>query len=328
MLPGQRRWLSWAVTTPSAAVARSSSAPPSVCRLSARSALADWADEATSLRSTIVRASSTSSITEAKLVCAVSSAWCTGRSRSHSTVKSVLTPRARATTVATSRTRRRRRRDEPGAFAGLRARERCDGRGRDRLPQRHARDDGRGLPAVEEGSAGAAEARRRPCRASAGPAELVGSHRYSRSSLPSALPTSCGHYQAACARTHRFSRIRRRSDLAQPHVAHRVVAVLAQHQRGPGAGGQHVLATRLGPLMVSQIRSASSDGLVVGQRGVLGEVRARVAERGLAQPQEAFDVPLPDVSRPGVDVDGEVEEVAQGQSGYGRPRAPGPAAAR
>ena len=30
-------------------------------------------------------------------------------------------------------------------------------------------------------------------------------------------------------------------DLAQPHVADRVVGVLAQHQGGAGAGGQHVL---------------------------------------------------------------------------------------
>ena len=57
------------------------------------------------------------------------------------------------------------------------------------------------------------------------------------------------------------------------------------------------------------------DRLVLGERGVPGEVRRRVAERGLAQPQEPLDVPVADVAGAGVDVDAEVEEVAQRQAG-------------
>src|SRR5262245_20820616 len=43
--------------------------------------------------------------------------------------------------------------------------------------------------------------------------------------------------------------------------------------------------------------------------GIAVEVRMRVAERGLAQPLEALDVPAPDVGLVGVEVDREIEEI-------------------
>ena len=53
----------------------------------------------------------------------------------------------------------------------------------------------------------------------------------------------------------------------------------------------------------------------MGQRGVAREVGLRVAERGLAEPEEAGDVPVPDVGGLGVDVHREVEEVADREAG-------------
>ena len=93
-----------------------------------------------------------------------------------------------------------------------------------------------------------------------------------------------------------------------------MVGVLAQHQVGAGAGGGDVL-DEVG--LVDRVPDARGlvDGLVVGEGGVLAEVRRRVAEGGLAQAQEAVDVPALDVGQGGVDVDGEVEEVADRQAG-------------
>ena len=94
---------------------------------------------------------------------------------------------------------------------------------------------------------------------------------------------------------------------------HRVVAVLAQHQVGAAAGGQDVLRQVEAVDGVPDLLGLG-DRLVVRERGVAGEVRRGVAEGRLAQPQEPLDVPLADVAGRGVDVDAEVEEVAQGQA--------------
>ncbi len=55
-------------------------------------------------------------------------------------------------------------------------------------------------------------------------------------------------------------------------------------------------------------------GLLLGEMAVTAEVRRRVAKGGLAQPQEALGVPKADVLRRGIDVHGEIEEVAHRQT--------------
>ena len=93
-----------------------------------------------------------------------------------------------------------------------------------------------------------------------------------------------------------------------------MVGVLAEHQVGAGAGGGDVL-DEVGLVDGVPDPGGLVDGLVVGEGGVLAEVRRRVAEGRLAQPQEAVDVPALDVGERGVDVDGEVEEVADRETG-------------
>ena len=112
-------------------------------------------------------------------------------------------------------------------------------------------------------------------------------------------------------RTHftRWSASLRRMAVARPRVGRMLVA-------------------RFGPLIVSQSVLGLGDRLARGQLGVAGEVGARVAEGGVAQRQEAGDVPVADVGRVGVDVDGEVEEVADREPGGAVGAGAGPAAAR
>ena len=88
-----------------------------------------------------------------------------------------------------------------------------------------------------------------------------------------------------------------------------MVGVLAEHEVGARAGGGDVL-DEVGLVDGVPDPGRLVDGLVVRERGVLAEVGRRVAEGGLAQPQEPVDVPALDVGEGGVDVDGEVEEVA------------------
>ena len=75
-----------------------------------------------------------------------------------------------------------------------------------------------------------------------------------------------------------------------------------------------MFCSRLGPLMVSQISSAVEVASSRRELGVATEVRRGVGERGLAQAQEPLDVPRADVGGGGVDVDAEVEEVAERQA--------------
>ena len=85
---------------------------------------------------------------------------------------------------------------------------------------------------------------------------------------------------------------------------------------------------RLGPLMVSQIRLASATASLSVRVAYFAKYDVGVAEGGLAQPQEAVDVPLADVPGRRVDVHREVEEVADREPGAAVRHAPAPAAAR
>ena len=67
--------------------------------------------------------------------------------------------------------------------------------------------------------------------------------------------------------------------------------------------------SRLGPLMESQISLGLATASSSERRRSAGSTTLG-PERGLAQAQEPFGVPAPDVGGGGVDVDGEVEEVA------------------
>ena len=79
--------------------------------------------------------------------------------------------------------------------------------------------------------------------------------------------------------------------------------------------GRANLVLQVGPVDVVPDPLRLGDGLVLGEGAVAGEVRRRVAERRLAQPQEPLDVPAPDVGGRGVDVHREVEVVADRQPG-------------
>ena len=104
--------------------------------------------------------------------------------------------------------------------------------------------------------------------------------------------------------------------------------------RGPCAGsrspgrGSAGCSGQVGPVDGVPEVLGLPDRLLRGQLGVPGEVGARVAERGVAQRQEPVHVPVPDVVGVGVDVDREVEEVADRQSGGAVGSRPAPAAAR
>ena len=123
--------------------------------------------------------------------------------------------------------------------------------------------------------------------------------------------------------TKRIGLIRLTLQLAQPDPGHRVVRALGQDQRGPAAGRQDVLRPGSAPLISSQIVSAVRDGLVVAQRGVPVEVRLGSANAVSRSRRNRSTYQLPDVLVLGVDVDREVEEVADRQAAAGPRRRAG-----
>src|SRR5699024_12008114 len=103
-------------------------------------------------------------------------------------------------------------------------------------------------------------------------------------------------------------------DLAHPHPVDEVICALAHHQAGPDPGWQDVLHE------VRQVHRLPDltgylGGLRVTQSSEVVEVRIRILEGSVLQPQESGDVPVLDVLDPCVDVDGEVEEVADHEGG-------------
>src|SRR5699024_4767508 len=102
------------------------------------------------------------------------------------------------------------------------------------------------------------------------------------------------------------------SNLAQPDPGQPVLGVLVQHQCRPAPGGQDVLEqVRLVDAIPDVQRDGS--GLIVGEVGVAAEVGGGLGEGGAAQTQEPLHVPVPHMLGLGVQVDGEVEEVADRQ---------------
>src|SRR5690625_4829549 len=93
-----------------------------------------------------------------------------------------------------------------------------------------------------------------------------------------------------------------------------MIDVLTQHQGRPPFGRGDVLL-QVGAVDRVPERLRLSDRRVVVEARVPREVRRGVAERRLAKPQEAVHIPLTDVAVARVDVDREVEEVADRQAG-------------
>ena len=106
----------------------------------------------------------------------------------------------------------------------------------------------------------------------------------------------------------------RRYSLRQLHLDDGVVGALAQHQRRPPPRRQDVLLQVLAVDLRPDAPSGG-DGLVVAQVGEAVEVAAGVLEDRSAEREEALHVPLLDVALLGVDVDGEVEVVADELAG-------------
>src|SRR5450631_999152 len=111
-------------------------------------------------------------------------------------------------------------------------------------------------------------------------------------------------------------------ELAQPDPADAMVLTLGQHEGGPAAGGQHVVDQV--PL-IDRAPDADRDlaGLFVREPGIAVEVGVRVGERGLSQVEEPRDIPGLDELLSGIDIDGEVEEVADRQAGASVGQHPG-----
>ena len=100
----------------------------------------------------------------------------------------------------------------------------------------------------------------------------------------------------------------RRSELAQVDLADAVVGRLAQDNDARSRVGR-MFSRRFLPLIAPDERGGL-DRLLVGEMGEVLEEAVGVLEHGLAQLQEALHVPLLDVVLVGVDVDAEVEVVA------------------
>src|SRR5690606_22703521 len=104
----------------------------------------------------------------------------------------------------------------------------------------------------------------------------------------------------------------RGSGPAQHQALYGVVAALVHDQVGTAAGGGDVLdevaLVDVAPDVDGELRR-----LVVGHVGDVLEVGLGVFEGGAAELVEAVDVPGADVFHLGVDVDGEVEVVVDGE---------------
>ena len=102
-------------------------------------------------------------------------------------------------------------------------------------------------------------------------------------------------------------------DLAQQHAADGVVGILGQHKLRAAAGGQHVL---LKVRFVDALPDFAGRLFRFGvrERCVTVEVGLRLGERRGPQFAEAVHVPLLDVGRFGINIDGKIEEVTQGQA--------------
>ncbi|MPM15728.1 hypothetical protein SDC9_62100 [bioreactor metagenome] len=93
-----------------------------------------------------------------------------------------------------------------------------------------------------------------------------------------------------------------------------MVGALAEDRGGAAPGRADVQGEVRAVDGVPDVRRLPG-GALLAHLGVAAEVRPRITEGGLPQRHEPLQVPGPDVLRGGVDVHGEVEEVAQRQTG-------------
>lgn len=91
---------------------------------------------------------------------------------------------------------------------------------------------------------------------------------------------------------------------------------LFQYQRGAHAGGQDVFYQVRQVNGLPNFAGLGARLLIIHIR-IGGEVRIRPAEFGIAQREEAIDVPLLNIVRAGIDVDGEIKEIRNGEGGAG-----------
>src|SRR6476659_6192720 len=99
------------------------------------------------------------------------------------------------------------------------------------------------------------------------------------------------------------------SDLPELHLGHAVIARLVHDQRRAVARRRDVLGQVL-PVDLPPDAVRRLDGVVLRQVGEVAEVRAGIDEHRPPEGEEALDVPVLDVGLLGVDVDREVEVVA------------------
>ncbi len=87
-----------------------------------------------------------------------------------------------------------------------------------------------------------------------------------------------------------------------------MVRVFGEHEAGARARRQNVF------VQIAQVDAGPDTArhrlsLGVGHVGIFAEIGSRIAEGGLAQPLEAFDVPLLENVFVGVEIDGKIEEI-------------------
>ena len=87
-----------------------------------------------------------------------------------------------------------------------------------------------------------------------------------------------------------------------------MVGALFQDQRRARPGRQDIVL-EIGEVGAFPDRQRRRGGFLVGEQRVAMEIRSRIVERGVAQGQEAPDIPVAQHRFLGVDIDGEIEEV-------------------
>src|SRR5262245_8592866 len=97
-------------------------------------------------------------------------------------------------------------------------------------------------------------------------------------------------------------------DLSELDAGYGVICRLFQYQMRALARRQDVLAKVQSVDVVPDLEGGGP-GLVIRQVGVAVKVRIRIDKHGLAKTQETVDIPLPDVTFLGIDVNREIEEI-------------------
>src|SRR5688572_27913000 len=94
----------------------------------------------------------------------------------------------------------------------------------------------------------------------------------------------------------------------QAHATYAMIGILVEDQRRPIAGWKDV-GFQVHKVDLSPDTATLGNRLLIGEAYITMEIRCRIAESCVAKGEEPCDVPLLDIDRIGIDIDGEVEIV-------------------